>query len=215
MISTKKRQITEESIEAKHGGYTEPTTVSDEIKDLLNRMADSAWKDMLGGVSKDFGSQIMGSSMAEGQEVSLKKQAEQTKDKKSEITSEFIDYRREVINVERASENQVERQVAQAVEEIRMEIKKLTQTSKLVERTVKDATADKAPVKPGKYHLNFFEFVLNMLKDATRKLEDSVSFGAVFTSKKQQSQYWNTINSKKGGTAFMLSGERTSATQTG
>src|SRR3989338_2649583 len=80
----------------------------------------------------------------------------------------------------------------------------------LIERTVKDATADQAPVRPGKYHLSFFEFVLSVIRDATRKLEDSVSYGAVFTSKKQQSKYWSKY--KKHGTTFGLSGERTTAT---
>lgn len=220
----KKRQVIgEESIEAKpHGGYTQATTINDEVKELWKGVFDSAKTDLGGGFASSLSEQIIGfggeATLEEGQEISLRAQQEAKKQgqkEESKITAEFMDYKRTVINAENNSEATAERQVKEAVEEIRSEIKKLMQTSKLVERTVKDATAEKAPVKPGKYHLNFFDFVLNILKDATRKLEDSVSFGAVFTSKKQQSHYWNMTNSKKGGTSFMLSGERTSATQTG
>ena len=130
-----------------------------------------------------------------------------------QITAEHMNYVRTNVEAEQSGESRTEMEVKRGVEEIRAEIQKLVKTSKLVERTVKDATADKAPVRPGKYHISFFEFVLGIIRDATQKLEDTVHFGAVFTSKKQQSKYWNMANKK--GTSFMLSGERTTATQTG
>ena len=219
MPKTNKRQYSEESVESKpRGGYTEPTTVSDELKALLQGGVDSAWRDVL-GVGGDAREQLFGGgNLTEGQAVSLKQKQAQEEEKaesKPQITGEFMEYKRTVVNAENDTETMMDRQVKDAVEEIRMEIKKLMQSSKLVERTVKDATADKAPVKPGKYHLNFFDFVLNVLKDATQKLEDSAAYGALFTSKKQQSHYWKMSSAQKGGTSFMLSGERSSATQTG
>lgn len=210
----KKLQFEEESIEAKPRiAVSEPTTFKEETKKLWDDLLKKTGNDLLGGSLASVSEQLLGSAdrqMLEGEEFLLKQKA---KEEKPQITAEFMEYRREVINTERVGDRRTEMQVNQAVDQIRAEIKKLIQTSKLVERTVKDATVEQAPVKPGKYHITFFEFVLGIIRDATRKLEDTVHFGAVFTSKKQQSKYWTSF--KKHGTSFGLSGERTTATQTG
>lgn len=229
----RKNQFGEESIEAKpQSRVSEPTTFSDEAKALWENMLKNTRQDLVEGSVTSVAEQIIGTSkpspedyLIEGNVVSLDKykqarldsarQAKQEKaqEEKPQITAEFMEYKRTVVNAERTGETKTEMEVKRAVDEIRAEIRKLTQTSKLVERTVKDATADQAPIRPGKYHLSFFEFVLGVIRDATRKLEDTVHFGAVFTSKKQQSKYWNSY--KRHGTQFGLSGERTTATQTG
>lgn len=219
-----KKQISEESVEAKpRNRFIEPTSVNDEFRDLGKGIINSAWNDLLGSTPDTFSEQLLGFSadnqLTEGQAVSITQKRSEKQDmpdsqqEKIQVTEQHMEYFRTVNNADRIGETRTETQVKQAIEQIRMEIKKLMQTSKLVERTVKDATADQAPVKPGKYHLNFFEFVLGVIKDATRKLEDTVSYGAVFSSKKQQSKYWTKY--QKHGTTFGLSGERTTATQTG
>lgn len=204
-----RRQISEESIEAK------PRSVQGELKSIATGTAKSAWKDLLGGSMISVSEQLLGakdSELQEGQEVSLD-QRKEDKQEKPKVSMEHLSYFRKIERPESYQEGKVEIEVKQRVEEIRLEIRKLVKTSKIVERTVKDATAEKAPVKPGKYHLTFFEFVLSVLRDATRKLEDAASYGALFTSKKQQSKYWGKY--RKHGTTFGLSGERTTATQTG
>lgn len=214
----RRQSIAEESVEAKPRSVAlEPTSVTSEFKDLAKGTAKSAWQDLLAGSASSISEQLLGSSdrreqqLIEGQEFALEREKREEKPK---ITAEHLSYLRTTIErTDSPRETHVEIEIKQQVEQIRVEIRKLVKTSKLVERTVKDATAEYAPVRPGKYHLNFFEFVLSVIKDATRKLEDSVHFGAVFSSKKQQSTYWNRY--KKHGTQFGLSGERTTATQTG
>lgn len=213
-----KRHSGEQSAEAKSRiNYSEPTTVNDELKALGRGIIKSTWEDLLGATGSTFSEQVLGfgvsGNLQEGQEVSLKKKQQEKKEEKSVTTSEHMEYFRSVNNADRMPETRMESEIRNSVDQIRMEIKKLIQTSKIVEKTVKDATADKAPVKPGKYHISFFEFVLSVVREATRKLEDSASYGAIFTSKKQQSKYWSSY--KKQGTTFGLSGERTVATQTG
>lgn len=210
----KRPQIAEESVESK------PLSVQGAFSDMGKGVMESFWKDLLVGSATDSAPKMLwGTSgmeenqLKEGQAMSLKKKKEEEKAEKKVTTSEHIEYFRTVQHPENNKDARVEMEVRQQVEQIRMEIKKLLKTSKLVEQSVKDATADQAPVKPGKYHLNFFEFVLSVIKDATRKLEDSVSYGAIFASKKQQSKYWSSY--KKHGTSFGLSSERSTATQTG
>lgn len=210
---TRKQLVSEESVEAKpRSQVSEPVNIGDEAKKAVR----DAWNQTLAGTGKSFSEQLLGNynegeqQLVEGQELVLNtpKRAE-----KLQATFEHMNYFRTVERADATGETRVEMEVKRGVEEIRMEIRRLVKTSKIVERTVKDAVAEKAPVRPGKYHLSFFEFVLGVIRDATRKLEDTVHFGAVFSSKKQQSTYWNRY--KKHGTQFGLSGERTTATQTG
>ncbi len=213
-----KRQSGEQSAEIKSRiNYSEPTTVNDQIRELGKGIVKSTWDDLLGASGSAVSEQLWGfgnsGNLQEGQEVNLKKKPQEKKEEKATMTSEHMEYFRSVNNADSMPETRVENEIRNSVDQIRMEIKKLVQTSKIVEKTVKDATADKAPVRPGKYHISFFEFVLSVVRDATRKLEDSASYGAIFTSKKQQSKYWSSF--KKQGTTFGLSGERTVATQTG
>lgn len=205
--TNKKPQVREESIEAKLG-------VSSEFKNIGKGILKSTKSDVIDGFSKSLWEQMLGvpekkqeNVLSEGEEIKLSKK------EKAAASVEFTEYKREAIFGDKKSENGETYIIRQQVEQIRMEIRKLINTSKIVEQTVKDATAEQAPVKPGKYHVSFFEFVLNVIKDATRKLEDSVSFGSVLKNKKQQKQYWSMY--KKHGTTFGLSGERTVSTQTG
>ena len=220
-MSTKtqnKKQASEYEREKKQSaGEVKPLTATGELNSLWKGLLKSGSQDIIGGSLSTFSEQMLGLPLSEGQAVSLKQKQQveifEKQEKKPVIKYEHMEYFRTVNNADRIGETATERQVRQSVDQIRMEIQKLMKTSKLVERTVKDATADQAPIKPGKYHINFFEFVLSVIKDATRKLEDTVSYGAVFQSKKQQSKYWSSY--KKSGTSFGLSGERTVATQTG
>ena len=218
-IHSKKQHIIEESIEAKpRSAVSEATSIKNEAKKLAEEAVKSTWDNLIVGSGSSISEQLLGSSghseqqLVEGQAMSLKRKVENAHEK-VQVTAEHMEYFRSVNDVDRIAENRTEVQVRQAVDDIRMEIQKLIKTSKVVEQTVKDSTAEKAPIKPGKYHISFFEFVLSTLRDATRKLEDTANFGAVFTSKKQQSKYWSSY--KKHGTTFGLSGERTTATQTG
>lgn len=207
--TNRKPQLKEESIEAKLG-------VTSEFKNIGKGVLNSATNDLFRDSGKNLWDQLLGAPeapkkrgdnvLSEGEEMKLKNE-------KVAASSEFVEYKREVVYGDKKSENGENYIIRDQIEQIRLEIRKLVRTSKVVEQTVKDATTEKAPVKPGKYHVAFFEFVLGVIKDATRKLEDSAAMGAVFSGKKKQRQYWSMY--KKHGTTFGLSGERTTATQTG
>jgi hypothetical protein len=69
-------------------------------------------------------------------------------------------------------------------------------------------------VNPGTYHQNFFERLLSLIKLAKKKIVESKTWLQLHNQRAQKrSAYWQGC--KKSGTSFMLSGERTVATQTG
>lgn len=209
MVNTKRRGFQEESIEAKSG------SVASEVKTVGKQLSESIWKDFFAKSAQGVPEQLLGltsseNTLAPGQEVSLKNERKE----KRPISAEHMEYFREIKSADTIAENRYGQQIRSQVEEIRMEIRRLVKTSAIVEQTVKGAVAEQAPVRPGKYHVSFFEFVLSTIKDATRKLEDSVSFGAIFQGKKRaKQQHWTKV--KTQGTQFGLSGERTVSTQTG
>ncbi len=77
-----------------------------------------------------------------------------------------------------------------------------------------DKASFQAVVNPGVYHQNFFERLSYLIKIAKKKIADSRSWLSLHNHRaNKRSHYWNQV--KKSGTSFMLSNERTAATQTG
>ncbi len=105
-----------------------------------------------------------------------------------------------------------DREIAQEIQIIRVEIAKLVKTVKEVDFAIQKAVMD-IPVNPGVYHLNFLERIKKLLKLVKQKLEDSKTWLKHNTSKKKQRGYW--MQYKKKGTSFGLSSERNVATQSG
>lgn len=164
-----KKQASEYEREKKQAqAEVTPMTVDGELTNLWKGLLKSTGQDLVGASASSFSEQvfgdILGNQLQEGQATSLKAQKAEKQEKKVAVTSEHIEYFRTVNNADRIGETRTEQQITQAVDQIRMEIQKLMKSSKIVEQTVKDATADKAPIKAGRYHLNFFEFVLGILR---------------------------------------------------
>lgn len=67
-------------------------------------------------------------------------------------------------------------------------------------------------VNPGVYHVNFLEFLIKIIKDATKKINESRFWLEAVKSKKKKRSYWSMFG--KHGSSFSLSGERTVSTQT-
>lgn len=77
-----------------------------------------------------------------------------------------------------------------------------------------DKTAFQAVVNPGVYHQNFFERLIRLIKIARKKIADSRSWLSLHSQRNsQRNGYWQGV--KKSGTSFLLSNERTTATQSG
>ncbi len=106
------------------------------------------------------------------------------------------------------------REMEQTIQNIKAELLHLVSSSNVVlQAEFAQVAVEQAPVNPGKYHLGFFEWILELIKQTRMKVEDSGAWIAAVSSKKGKKGYWNMF--KKHGTSFGLSNERTVATQTG
>lgn len=111
--------------------------------------------------------------------------------------------------VSRRESQEIQYQIKQIVDEL----KKLINTSTVLKAEFDDVVVQTQVQSPGKYHLNFFTWMLSVIRSARMKVEDSGAWLNVMKSKKKSKQYWNMA--KKHGTTFSLSNERVVATQTG
>ncbi|MEK7159890.1 MAG: DUF5660 family protein [Patescibacteria group bacterium] len=188
---------------------TEDGIVS-QIKNTARQELSQDWKiamqQMLGVKESNAGEKASG-DLNEGEEVIFPK-----KEKKVDVEP-GIDYFREIIHAETKISQRNEAHLETKIQEIVVELKKLSESSKELQLEFKDITVATLPVKPGKYHLNFFEWMLITIQNARMRVEDSAAWIGVISGKKGKKDYWTLV--KSHGTSFMLSGERVTATQTG
>lgn len=143
-----------------------------------------------------------------GEELNLKEE------KQVQRVEPGINYAREIIHAERKVEAKEQHQTKMRIQEIIIEIKKLTKSSKELAVQFKDVqNLEHIPEGAGKYHANFVEWVLSMIRSAREKVDNTLSWTTALHSKKKQKSYWSLY--KKHGTTFGLSGERAVAQQVG
>lgn len=198
---------TVDSIEAiKDLGSEVKKTADDALKGAVSDL----WKQMLGkgeysqAGSKDVRKQ---GDLKPGEELNLREE------KKTVYVEPGVDYAREIIHGERKIEAKENQETKIKIQEILIEIKKLTASSKELEIQFKDISVEQIPQGAGKYHSNFVEWVLVMIRSARERVDHAVTWTGAIKGKKNQKQYWSLF--KKHGTSFGLSGERMVATQVG
>lgn len=180
----------------------------EQIRETAGSAATTAKKDLLEETTKATLQQVFGTpqrgELKEGQVLDLKKE------KKEELQRSHLELkRRETLLFVR------EQEVAQEVEAARAELKKAVKELKKLGQDVFqiEKAAQKMPVKPGIYHLTFFERLRQIIRFFRERIEESRTWLKMMTSKKKKKGYWAKF--KKHGTKFALSGERAVATQVG
>lgn len=182
--------------------------VAQSTQDLAKGMVTDWWEQMLGtGAYSEKSKEKKGGDLQEGQEINL------AENKKQTFVEPALNYRREILGGEKKIQQESTRVIEMQIREIIVELKKLTSSSKELQVQFKQATVEQLPVNPGKYHINFFEWLLITIKTARMRVEESANWLSMFSSKKKKRQYWSMF--KKHGTTFGLSNERVVATQTG
>jgi hypothetical protein len=100
------------------------------------------------------------------------------------------------------------------IKQIQDDLQKLAKETEGLSSEVKKAVFT-TTVEAGTYHMNFFDRIKNLIELARKQIASSRTWFEAFNSRKKQKQghYWGQV--KKSGTKYMLSQERTRATQTG
>lgn len=125
-----------------------------------------------------------------------------------------IDYHRDVLHNSERSVGRESQETRYQIQQIMEELERLISSSdKIIQMTYGDISVASAPTIVGKYHTNFFSWMLTVIRTARQKVEDSGAWLQVAKSKGSSKGYQN--QAKKHGTSFSMSNERTVATQSG
>ncbi len=104
-------------------------------------------------------------------------------------------------------------QIQKLMQELAVEVTKLQKQTSELTSEVKSITVETMPAKVGAYHLNYFDWVINMLRDLRKRVNESRHWLALWDQKKKQKGYWAMF--KKHGTSFAMSEERAIASANG
>jgi hypothetical protein len=194
-------------IEAAAGDIT--TGVVNSVKnDLLENSISSAWKQLL-LTNEKVGQKTaaMSGDLQEGEEINF------SKTEKLVSVEAAIDYKSEVLHFEKKTTQIKEGQLNQRVEQIMLELKQLSKSMQQLETQVKDVDMGMLPQIVGKYHENFFEFILSSLRNARIKIEDSTNWLSAVGKKSSKKGF--AANAKQHGTSYTLSADRAVSQQVG
>ena len=99
------------------------------------------------------------------------------------------------------------------IQALRKEIVKISQSVQELKKEAAIAIIQEIP-DPGEYHLNFLENLLQFLISLRQKIEEGDTWLSAFNQRsKKRNYFWGQV--KKSGAKFLLSSDRTPATQMG
>ncbi len=104
-------------------------------------------------------------------------------------------------------------QIQKLMQELAVEVARLQEQTAELTNEVKSVTVATVPIKPGAYHLNYFEWIIGTLRDLRKRVSESRLWLKTWSQKKQQKGYWAMF--KKHGTSFAMSEERAIANANG
>ncbi len=188
---------------------TNPDAIKKATFEQGQKTITSAWEQLLGIKSYESG------DMQPGVEVDFRRrqqEAQAAQEKPIVTTQEHSDYVREVTGI--AHQQQESRGSEQRIENLIVELRRLASSVQAVEKAVVLQAIGPSGARnmKGKYYENFFEWMLSVVQDARRKVEDSGAWLQTMTSKSKKGQ---AVGKMKKSMNQLLSGERTAQNQTG
>ncbi len=204
-------------------GKTVAKDVAKTAQNEANKMVHEAWAQLIGGSSKQFGEKKNESlhSSAESKPragdifdiITFTRNTEYKGAEKKVRVEAHMNYGGEIAkSSERANRAEMS-ELNQNIRQIQQELKELVHTSKILNNEFKTLAVEETPPTIGDYHMKFFEWMLIVIRQARAKVEDSGAWLNTVKGKGAKKGFWGMA--KQHGTSFTLSGERTTATQTG
>ncbi len=160
----------------------------------------------LGGIVFELRSQILGNLLP----TSSEKMSKRDREPGINYHSEYYQ------SITRSGERHSQREVnehSKQIQSIMQELKKLASSTKALQVEFGSLVVEPPPADPGKYYINFFEWMLIMIRQSRQKVEDSKAWMDTVQGKSKKMGYWG--KAKKMGTTFTQANERNVATSTG
>lgn len=176
----------------------------DAIKDMWNSLMGA---DKYAKAPENAPKKKMSGDLTPGQAVSL---SEAKSDKPKQQAEAPINYFREIAEAGKTTVYKEQQEIRQEVVGIIQELQRLAASSKQLQKDVAMAVGPGGvPAKVGKYHANFFEWMLIVVRDARKRVENAGAWLKTVKSKKQ-----GIFGSMKKNMSQLMSGERSVSNQT-
>lgn len=180
------------------------SNIKDGAKDELSNDWKIAMSQML-GIETSKSNKDASGDLKEGEELVF------AREKNPQVEAAY-DYKGEILHFEQKGTRKENYELRVRIEEIKVELVKLAKSSEQLNKSFQNIGVESLPQAPGKYHLNFFDFIKSEIQKALMNVKEAATWMNVVTNKKDR-KYWSLA--KKYGTSFSLSGERTPANQVG
>lgn len=176
------------------------------LKSIGGQTVNSFAGDVVGGVSRDFIQNLTGSG-------AIPRNPESDLDTEARIRAEQqrLERHREVAETKVFDRKELETKTKIRViqDELQLLAKELAGMDQQLEKAIQEEITN-----PGTYHLNFFEKLRRFLLDLRKRVADSTNWLEISNQRKAAQQgFWGNVG--KSGTKYLLSQERTVATQSG
>lgn len=182
------------------------------LRDVGESVVETATQSSADAV-KDMWAQLLGvdkyaAKPASKQSGVLEKgKAQEIKPKEKKIAAEApMSYFKEIREAGKSGLAQESHEIRQQVQAIVYELQRLATASKQIEKQVAQAIGT-GVVKPGRYHATFFEWMVGVVREARKRVENA---GAWLATVRKKSGGFNKKNM-----SHLMSGERSVSNQTG
>lgn len=124
---------------------------------------------------------------------------------------EFFHNLNHLVNEEKILLDNKQKEIQKTIEEIRLEIKKLYQTSQTLDREI-EKTVFQPVIESSQYQLNFLVRLKNIIIGFRQNIsEASIWLESFQSKKKKRNAFWSKVKSKTGGEQYLNSGEHSAS----
>src|SRR3989344_263615 len=181
---------------------------TDKSLDLLTGVGKTALEQIGIRKTKTYTEMTIG-KQAQSLEIQTQKAEAKVANLEATFHKNVVSNSQEVYNFQKQQEVQ---KIQSLVQNLAVEVKNIQSQAAALSGDVRKVTVEQVPT-PDKYHLNFFEWILVMLKDIKKDIVKSRTWLQAANGKKKKKGYWAMF--KKHGTTFAMSDERGIATAAG
>ena len=177
------------------------------------QVVSQAWEQLLGIEHKSSGPVQMDPNVEYSpSQIAKMQEAQKEQPKHIETTAEHSQYVREIMG--NATMQRESGESEQRIQSLIVELRRLASSVQAVEKAVvlQAIGPGSAKTMKGKYYESFFEWMLLVVQDARRKVEDSGAWLQTMTAKSKKGQ---AVGKVKKSMNLLLSGERTAQNQSG
>lgn len=181
------------------------------LKSIGGQTVNTITRDVVGGVGRDFVQSLTGASNPKSSEINQMEESEKSPEERIREEVLRLERHREITSTKLfdRKEEEAKAKIEVIQEELKMLAAELLGMDKQLEKAIKEEVAN-----PGVYHVTFFEKLRRLIINLRKQVVESSAWLDTSNQRKAaKGGYWSNVS--KSGSKYLMSQERTMATQAG